>query len=165
MNQNEQLIKKFYDCFGRRDWKGMLDCYHQEIFFYDPVFQNLEGPQVRAMWEMLLRNAKDLKVRAGDIKAADDHGSCHWVATYTFSATGRHVVNNCKASFTFSEGRIVEHQDEFSFWKWSRQSLGLPGWLLGWSSLIQNKVRRQARQNLDKFMTNQGPSNSNSLQQ
>jgi len=64
MNQNEQLIKKFYDCFGKRDWKGMLDCYHEEIFFYDPVFQNLEGAEVRAMWEMLLRNAKDLQVTA-----------------------------------------------------------------------------------------------------
>jgi len=152
MNQNEQLIKKFYDCFGKRDWKGMLDCYHEEIFFYDPVFQNLEGAEAGAMWEMLLRNAKDLEVSASHITAADDHGSCQWTAAYTFSATGRHVVNKCKASFTFSEGKIIEHQDEFSFWNWSRQALGLTGLLLGGTSLLQRKVRRQARQNLDKFM-------------
>jgi len=155
MNQNEQLIKKFYDCFGKRDWKGMLDCYHEEIFFFDPVFQNLEGAEVRAMWEMLLRNATDLQVTAADIVAADDYGSCRWGATYTFSATGRRVVNKCKGSFTFSGGKIIEHQDEFSFWNWSRQALGLPGMLLGWSSFIQKKVRRQARQSLDRFIAAQ----------
>jgi ketosteroid isomerase-like protein len=160
MNQNEQLIKKFYDCFGKKDWNGMLECYHEEIFFYDPVFQNLEGAEVRAMWEMLLRNAKDLQVTAGDISAVDDHGACHWVATYTFSATGRQVVNKCKASFTFREGKIIEHQDEFSFWNWSRQALGLPGLLLGGTSLLQKKVRRQARQSLDKFMADHPALNS-----
>jgi len=152
MNRNEQLIKKFYDCFGKRDWKGMLDCYHEEIFFYDPVFQNLEGAEVGAMWEMLLRNAKDLEVTAGGITATDEHGTCSWTAVYTFPATGRRVVNKCKASFTFSEGKIIEHQDEFSFWNWSRQALGLPGLLLGGTPLLIRKVRRQARQNLDTFM-------------
>lgn len=160
MNQNEQLIKKFYDCFGKRDWKGMLDCYHEEIFFYDPVFQNLEGGEAGAMWEMLLRNAKDLEVTAGHIVAAGDHGSCYWTATYTFTPTGRRVVNKCKASFTFREGKIIEHQDEFSFWNWSRQALGLPGLLLGGTSLLQRKVRRQARQNLDTFMASHNLSNS-----
>jgi len=160
MNQNEQLIKKFYDCFGKRDWKGMLDCYHKDIFFYDPVFQNLEGAEAGAMWEMLLRSAKDLEVSARDITAVDDHGSCLWTAAYTFSATGRHVVNKCKASFTFSEGRIIEHQDEFSFWNWSRQALGLPGLLLGGTSFIQRKVRRQARRNLEKFMASRVQSDS-----
>lgn len=163
MNQNELLIKKFYDCFEKRDWRGMLNCYHEEIFFYDPVFQNLEGAEVRAMWEMLLSNAKDLEVTAGDIVAADDHGTCRWVATYTFSATGRHVVNRCKASFTFSGGKIIEHQDEFSFWNWSRQALGLSGLLLGGTSLLQRKVRRQARGNLHKFMARK-PSNNLSQQ-
>jgi len=160
MNRNEQLIKKFYDCFDKKDWRCMTDSYHEEIFFYDPVFQNLEGKEVRAMWEMLLRNAKDLTVSARNITADEEHGACEWEARYTFSATGRPVVNKCRAHFTFREGRITEHQDEFSFWKWSRQALGISGLLLGGTSFLQRKVRRQARQSLDKFIASKTTTNS-----
>jgi hypothetical protein len=152
MNNEEQLIKGFYTCFQKLDWKGMLDCYSEEIFFYDPVFENLEGPQVRAMWEMLLSRAKDLELSFSDIAFEDDYGSCCWIATYTFTSTGRKVVNKGKARFAFNEGKIVEHQDEFSLWKWSSQALGLPGILFGWGYLLQNKIRRNARKNLEKFM-------------
>jgi hypothetical protein len=56
----QQLINTFYTSFQQGDWKGMLTVYHPAIFFYDPVFGNLEGPQVAAMWEMLLSSAKGL---------------------------------------------------------------------------------------------------------
>ena len=175
MSEEEQLIKVFYTCFQQLDWKGMLDCYHNDIFFYDPIFENLEGPQVRAMWEMLLRNAKDLSLTFSNIElesasaaeaaalsvsspstaSADlpeSYGSCNWVASYTFSQTGRRIVNKGKASFKFMNGKIIEHQDEWDFWKWIRQALGIPGILFGWTPGVQNKVRRQAQKNLEKFM-------------
>lgn len=150
MNDNEktQLIRTFYHRFQARDWKGMADCYHKDIFFYDPVFQNLEGPQVSAMWAMLLKGAKDLQVTVSNIAAEGDYGSCNWTALYTFSPTGRKVENKVKAHFTFAEGRIIEHQDEFSFWRWSRQALGLPGLLFGWSAPLQRRVQKKARKQL-----------------
>jgi hypothetical protein len=152
MNPEEQLINSFYTCFQKLDWKGMLDCYHEEIFFYDPVFKNLQGKQVRAMWELLLTRAKDLEIRFSHIKAEDGYGSCNWVASYTFAQTGRRVVNKGKARFTFEGEKIAEHQDDFSLWRWSGQALGVPGKLFGWSSLLQNGVRKKARRSLDKFM-------------
>jgi ketosteroid isomerase-like protein len=152
MSEEEQLIKNFYTCFQRLDWKGMLDCYGEDVFFYDPVFEDLEAPQVRAMWEMLLSRAKDLELSFTEVESKAGYGSCRWIAAYTFTATGRKVVNKAKARFTIRDGKIAEHQDEFSFWNWSRQALGLPGMLLGWTSLLQNKVRRDARKSLDKFI-------------
>jgi SnoaL-like domain len=152
----EQLIKSFYTNFQQHNWKGMLESYDPDIFFYDPVFQNLEGPRAAAMWEMLVGRAKDLRIDYGNISVAEDYGSCDWTAVYTFTATGRKVVNPVKARFTFSEGKIVEHYDDFNLWKWSAQALGLPGRLFGWSSLLQNKIRRQARQSLDKFIAAKG---------
>ena len=152
MSQEEQLITIYYSCFQRLDWRGMLDCYREDVFFYDPVFENLDGPQVRAMWEMLLSRAKDLELHFSDIVAEGGYGSCQWVATYTFTATGRKVVNRGQARFTFHEGKIAEHQDAFSLWKWSRQALGLPGLFFGWTSLLQKKIRGNARKSLEKFM-------------
>jgi ketosteroid isomerase-like protein len=150
--QPEQLINDFYSSFQRLDWKGMLSCYRADIFFYDPVFENLEGAEVRAMWEMLLSRAADLQLRYSDVQTDHAHGSCRWVATYTFSTSGRKVVNEGLARFTFDDGMIVEHQDEFSLWKWSRQALGITGLFFGATPFLQNKIRRNARKSLDKFM-------------
>jgi len=152
MNAEEQLIQTFYTCMQRLDWKGMLACYGEDVTFYDPVFESLDGGQVRAMWEMLLSRAKDLQLSFSDIVSDDNYVSCRWTAAYTFTATGRKVINVAKARFAVYEGRIVEHQDVFSLWKWSRQALGMPGILFGWTSLLQRKIRRNARRSLEKFM-------------
>jgi ketosteroid isomerase-like protein len=153
----KELIERFYASFGKQDWKGMLDCYDEDITFYDPVFENLVNRQVKAMWEMLLTGAKDLEMSASNIESEDGYGSCNWVASYTFSRTGRKVVNRGTAYFKFSSGKITEHQDDFSFWKWSRQAFGISGFLFGWTAFLQNKVRRKARKGLEKFMAGPVP--------
>ena len=159
--KDEQLIKQFYTCFQQRDWQGMQACYSEDIVFYDPVFENLEGEEVKGMWEMLLKGSRDLQVEFSNIKTDDDgYGSCHWVATYTFPPTGRHVVNKIRASFRFQDGKIAEHQDIFDVWKWGRQALGLPGILFGWTPVMQKKIRLLARKNLDKFLARDQDSNN-----
>jgi hypothetical protein len=87
------------------------------------------------------------------VQADAEYGSCTWIASYTFSKTGKKVVNNINAHFKFHEGKIVEHMDDFDLWKWSRQALGASGWLLGWSAFVQNKIRNNAKQSLEKFMS------------
>ena len=151
MNDEEQVIDRFYTSMQHRDWKGMVDCYDENIFFYDPVFENLEGADVRAMWEMLIGNAATLQLTFSDITTGEGYGSCRWVATYTFPQTGRQVVNKAKAFFKFSGGKITEHQDDFSLWKWSSQALGISCFLFGWSSAVQKKIRAKARKGLEKF--------------
>ena len=55
-----------------------------------------------------------------------------------------------KATTTLT--RAATHRDRFSFWRWSRQALGLPGVLLGWSPSLKRKVRSTAAGNLKKFL-------------
>ena len=38
------------------------------------------------------------------------------------------------------------------FRSWSRQALGTPGLLLGWSPFLRNKVRATAAANLKRFL-------------
>jgi ketosteroid isomerase-like protein len=149
---NEELIERFYDAFCTGDFRTMQDCYHDEATFRDPVFQALSSPEVKAMWEMLLKAARDLKINYSYVKANDHEGSAHWEAWYTFSKTGRKVHNVINASFTFRDGKIWRHEDQFDLWRWSRQALGMSGVLLGWSPLVVNKVRGTARRGLEKFM-------------
>ena len=80
-------------------------------------------------------------------------GKAHWEAHYLFSATGRKVHNIIDGTFTFTpDGLIATHRDRFNCWRWSRQALGLPGVLLGWSPALKRKVRSTAAGNLKKFL-------------
>jgi len=130
----------------------MQACYAGDAVFSDPVFTNLNATQVKAMWEMLIKAGKDLQVEYSNIKATDTSGSVAWVATYTFSATGRKVKNQISSSFVFDNGKIVQQTDRFSFPAWARQALGLPGLLLGWTKGLKKKVQQRAMGSLVAFM-------------
>ncbi len=152
MHPNETLIRKFYEAFARLDGSEMAACYAPDVSFSDPVFPDLQGPRAGGMWKMLTARAKDLKLATSGFRADDRTGEAHWEAWYTFSGTGRAVHNIIDARFEFRDGLIVRHVDTFDFWRWSRQALGLPGVLLGWSPMLRNKVRAQAAKGLDLFL-------------
>ena len=150
MHPNARLIETLYRSLAARDAAGMAACYHPEIHFTDEVF-DLRGAEVAAMWRMLCERGEDLSVEHHDVAADEATGRAHWDATYTFSATGRKVRNSIDASFRFRDGRIVRHVDRFDFWRWSRQALGLPGLLLGWSGLLRARVARTAAGSLARY--------------
>jgi ketosteroid isomerase-like protein len=153
MEDNEALINRFYTAFQQLDYKTMQDCYSADAVFNDPVFGLLQYEELKAMWEMLCKNAKNFSLRYSDIQLLDkEYVTCNWTAFYTFSKTGRPVVNNIKAHFRLRDGKIIEHTDQFNLRMWSRQALGLPGLLLGWTGWMQNKIHKQAKGNLEKFM-------------
>lgn len=153
MHPNETLIRRFYTAFNAKDAATMGACYSDTATFSDPAFPDLDARGVRGMWSMLCGNAgDDFRVEVSDIHADDAGGSAHWEAWYTFTATGRKVHNKIDATFTFADGDIVTHVDDFDFFAWSRQALGLPGMLLGWSSFLRNKVQGQAGKQLERFL-------------
>jgi len=156
MNNNEQLIEKFYSAFNQKDWKTMQSCYHDEVVFNDPAFSNLKGKAAKAMWHMLAAAAKDFSLTYNQVAADEINGSCHWEAAYSFSKTGRKVLNKIDATFEFKDGLIYRHTDQFDFWKWTQMALGVPGILLGWTPFLQNKVKATAMRGLKKFMNENG---------
>ncbi|MEO8200221.1 MAG: nuclear transport factor 2 family protein [Gemmatimonadota bacterium] len=156
MHPNAELIARFYIAFGKRDPAEMISCYHPDIAFSDPVFPDLRGARAGAMWQMLCERAEDLSIKYRNVDADDRIGRAQWEAWYTFSATGRSVHNRIEAQFVFRDGRIIQHRDSFSFWAWSAQALGTRGVLLGWSSLVKNRVRAQAGKGLEAFVKRSG---------
>ncbi len=130
----------------------MSACYAPNVRFSDPVFTDLQGPEAGAMWRMLTERGGDLRVDLLEHEADEQRGSAHWRAHYTFSQTGRPVVNDVHASMRFVDGLIVEHIDSFSFYRWARQALGPVGLTLGWTPVVKAGVRRKARASLDEFV-------------
>jgi ketosteroid isomerase-like protein len=152
MNANEELITRFYSAFQRKDYSTMQNCYGDKVIFYDPVFEDLVDDEVKLMWEMLCKRAVDLSIEFSNAQADDEYGTCDWKASYTFTKTGRKVINNIKAHMRFRDGKIIEHSDQFKLSSWCRQALGLPGILFGRMNWFQRKVRRSAQQNLYDYI-------------
>lgn len=153
MNDNQQIVTKFYSAFQKRDYRTMNECYAADIVFSDPVFGVLKGDEVRSMWEMLCTNARDFTLTFSDIELLDEeYATCRWTAAYTFSKTGKKVVNKIKAYMKFYDGKIIEHSDAFRLSTWIGQALGWKGVLFGWTGVMKRAVQKNARKSLEKFM-------------
>ena len=149
---NKELIEKFYTSFAKGDAEGMVSCYHDDITFEDPAFGPLKGEDAKNMWRMLVKNSNgQITIHHNNVEANAKTGRANWVAEYTFSKTGRKVINRISAQFEFKDGKIIHHKDTFDFHTWAGQALGLPGKLLGWTSFLRNKVRKSAKDSLAKF--------------
>jgi len=147
-------IERFYTAFAKLDADTMQACYAPQATFDDEAF-SLRGPrEIGGMWHMLCDATKakglaDWKLVFSQVT----NNSAHWDANYRFSSTGRLVLNRIDASFEFdAQGLITRHTDRFDFWTWSRQALGMPGLLLGWSPFLRNKVRATAADNLKRYL-------------
>jgi ketosteroid isomerase-like protein len=151
MHPHAQLVENFYAAFAKRDAEAMVACYHPEIHFSDPVFQDLRGAHAGNMWRMLCERATTLVVEHSGVSADDKGGKAHWEARYDFTATGRKVHNVIDARFEFRDGKIIRHADTFDLWKWAGMALGAKGKLLGWAPPVQNAIRKQAMKGLSVF--------------
>ncbi len=145
------LIERFYGAFDEGDGDTMAACYAPDVRFSDPVFPDLRGSRAGAMWKMLTSGPGELRIELLEHEAGETEGSAHWRAHYTFTETGRPVVNDIHASFRFENGLIAQHRDRFSFHRWARQALGPAGLLLGWTPILRGAVRRKAGARLDDY--------------
>jgi ketosteroid isomerase-like protein len=153
MTDNKKVIKRFYSAFQKLDYKTMNDCCSDDIIFSDPVFLTLQGDEVRAMWEMLCRNARDFSLTFSDIELLDEeYATCKWTATYTFSKTGCRVTNHIKTFMRIRDGKIIEHSDAFRLSTWIAQAFGWKGLWFGWTGFMKRAVQKKARESLRKFM-------------
>ncbi len=134
----------------------MSTYYHDDVTFEDPAFGELNEKEVNSMWKMLIEKSKgNLQITYHDIVANEEEGSATWEARYVFSKSGRPVHNTIKAKFRFKDGLIVDHRDHFSLWHWSSQALGYFGAWFGFLPFVQNRIRKQSRALLDKYMAKQ----------
>ena len=158
--RNEDTIQRLYQAFARLDADTMASCYAPDARFDDEAFSLRGAREVGGMWKMLCeatraKGADVWKLSWRDVQADGSTGRAHWDAHYRFSATGRIVDNSIDSEFTFTpEGLIATQRDRFDFWTWSRQALGAPGLLLGWTPMLRNKVRAGAAKNLGTYLAN-----------
>ena len=150
---SEATIQALYAALDRHDGEAAAACYTDDAVFEDPAFGRLTRGAVKDMWRMLAERSDDLAVTLGDHGVAEDGrtGWAHWSATYTFTDTGRKVLNEIDTRYSFRDGLIAEQVDAFPLRRWGAQALGAKGAVLGLTPLLSRGVQKQVRSNLDRY--------------
>lgn len=131
----------------------MNSLYSENIKFEDPIFGVIESWKPKAMWQMLCeKSGDDFEVRFGNIKEDGNKGSCDWEALYTFAKTGNKIHNKIHAEFTFQDGKIIDHKDTFSLYKWAGMALGIKGYLLGFLPSVKASIQKEVVTGFDLFV-------------
>jgi len=149
---NEQLLLDFYAAFERLDGHAMGAAYASNAHFSDPVFPDLNGAQVPAMWSMLCARSTGISLDVSGVQADESSGRSVWVARYRFGPGQRPIVNKVTSTFAFADGRITDEQDAFDFKAWAVMALGDKARMLGWTPLVSRAVQAQAAKGLAEYM-------------
>ncbi len=150
---SRDLANSFYSALAAGDGETMASFYRPDSVFEDPAFGILNGTDAGDMWRMLCSGGSDLRVSHTTMSSTGDTVVTNWIAEYTFGASKRPVRNDVTATMKIRDGKIVDHRDQFDFWKWSSQALGTPGRLLGWSPFLKAKVQKTTAARLAKFQS------------
>lgn len=151
---HKEVIEKFYTSFSNGNSKEMIACYHDRVIFEDPVFGRLKGERVFEMWNMLLSNkSNDTTITFNNVEIVENTGRANWIATYKYGPKKRPVINNVSAYFEFKQGKIIKHVDSFDVWKWTRQALGISGYIMGWTPMMMKKIQKTTHKRLDDYIS------------
>ena len=151
-----EVAERLYERFQAKDGDGMAALYAPHARFSDPVFPSLDGAAAGDMWRMLATRAQDFSLTIDGVEADGEVARVRWTAYYTFSATGRAVVNRVSSTIRVRDGQIVEQRDAFDFRRWARQAFGVAGLVLGGRGFFQRKVQKTAASNLATFRRDRG---------
>jgi hypothetical protein len=149
----ENIIDRFYTAFSHLDAEKMVQCYHPDVVFKDAAFGQLKGNRAMNMWRMLCeaQKGKNFTVMYKVIHCDQEKANANWEAFYTFGPTGRKVHNKISASFIIENDLIVQHEDNFNLYSWSKQAMGLKGFFIGHTFFFRKKLQEKTNTMLDKF--------------
>ncbi|WP_405202237.1 nuclear transport factor 2 family protein [Dokdonia sp. LLG6352-1] len=146
-------IETFYKSFQEGNASGMTACYHDNIVFSDPAFGELQGNRAKAMWHMLIERSNGaMTIDYSDVQVSGNTATAKWTAHYTYGPKKRKVVNHVQAAFELQDGKIIAHHDTFDMYTWSKQALGTPGLLLGWTGFMGKKIQQKTNGLLDGYI-------------
>lgn len=145
------VVDRFFEALRRADTRVVDSCYHSQISYSDPLFEDLRGALVPLRWRMLLTQVDGFSLEHALVFADERKAQVQWTANYRLK--GREIRIPILSTLAIWDDLIVRQVDEYDFWQYCRQARGLGGFLLGGTEPFQNTVKRRARRELERFAT------------
>jgi hypothetical protein len=147
MSAHKRIVETLFRSLQTLDHNAMAACYDETAAFSDIAFRLQGRQQIHTMWHMICLKGIDVQVQS--IEDVGDIVHARIVDTYTFSDTGRKVINPIESSFEFRNGLIAVQRDSCDPLHWARQAFGgLKGELVGRVGLLR---RVAASRKLQQF--------------
>eukprot|EP01117_Protostelium_nocturnum_P003508 TRINITY_DN1457_c0_g1_i1.p1 TRINITY_DN1457_c0_g1~~TRINITY_DN1457_c0_g1_i1.p1 ORF type:complete len:189 (-),score=47.62 TRINITY_DN1457_c0_g1_i1:146-712(-) len=175
---HHQLLQQFFDHWSEKnvaEMEKIVDV--SNLRLSDPLYDQLKSDEIISLWKFYCSRpqfnleCKDVSIEEHDVvvrtnplfggfnskaKVATPQMTTKLigVAEYTISyqdAEGRLLTNDVNASFEFKNKKIVEITNKFDLWTWAKQTQGVSGSLLGWTSTAQATCCANAAKELEEF--------------
>jgi hypothetical protein len=123
MSDPKTVVEDFYAAFVARRHDDMEALYAPDVRFQDAIFAFTDRAGTMKMWRALLRPGGDATFQWTLDRVDGDVVHGNWVAHYRLGA--RPIVNRIASRMRVQGGRIVEHEDAFSWPTWAKQAFPL----------------------------------------
>ncbi len=150
------LLMNFRDVLVSSNLEALLDCYHVDIHFINPLF-DLHGQDVHALWRMRWSAAYNFKASQKDdrVSVNEKGASTDWEAEYSPASMQGCVLLTMRSTFRIAEDKIIEQQDWFNMQQWIDMAYGIRLALFSRFGFAQWWAARQAQAELEAFKREQ----------
>lgn len=131
------------------DADALIRFYEPDADFYHPLLGRLRGAQIGSAWRSFLALTPDFGITFRIEQVGPGAAEVSWRQTYRFHLTARPIVITGTSQFLLrrqgAEVLIAQQIDRCDRRLWSRQALGLKGFVLsflpGWRTFVENELR------------------------
>lgn len=147
MSIHVNIVKEFYEALSTGDFHAIQSFYSPEATYQDEIV-TLKGNEVFSHWFMMCREDFKTKAELIEIKENQNIVTTKWTIDYLLVPTGRRIFLEEEGYFYFNDGVIAAHRDKFDIYSFTKQGFGMLGYLIGWTSWAQNRLRKQAKKTI-----------------
>lgn len=157
---NTQTVERFFRSYLKHDFHGMHACLDDAVHFSDYAFDDIQGAQVRAMWQWFCTRIPPIDMRGYKVlREEGDKVFARYRVQYLYradeEAEPRPVDYVIGSTFTLAGGKIIDQKDWFyaiSEFQFAKMLVGLPKALLAYTPLFKRGVRKRMAAKLAEFM-------------
>lgn len=128
LTPQQKVANEFFTAFNAADAQAMGKAYADTAKFADPIYELDGAKAIGHMWSSLLEKGKNLRVTSEFWPAEPGDGPdvvrVRWKADYELF--GRAVHNESASKLIIKDGKIVSHQDDWSWKNWAAQAMPAP---------------------------------------
>jgi hypothetical protein len=140
VKKDKACLKNYVKALIKKESHALADCYSEEANFFDPIFDNLDKENLVKYWELRFTTYKDLKILVLASELYEHSASIKWFISY--KQKNKKIRYSMVSILEIRNGKIIKQFDHFHFWKMAMQAYGFMGFFLGWTKLMNARVKK-----------------------
>lgn len=146
---HEFIINKVFESITELNSVKINALYADEAIFEDPSIGEITGVVIKYWWQFLYGQMSNISIEVLDIKINGDEAIVSWKNNHLLKLTGKQLSLDFTTNFTFKDGFIVFHKNNYDFKQFVKQAFG-PIAAMSGNKIMQKMIKGQ----LNKMISN-----------